>query len=339
MSEAPALIRSRPPSITFSGKESLAGEDIRDQDLSDDEDLSPDLPSFMGLFKPQIFRSLLHKAKTTTSLGLAQKSSKPNPGVVAPSVPLFEEPIFEAEEIPGPKLFKDVLQRQWAFPASGPNPNTLDRQLYNFASDQADLLQLPSVDPPIVALAGPSNLMGPTEDSLKPEDKRLDLTLAKAHQAMAWSVRSALADSFFNWASILWLRQLQDRLPLSDPRSQQDVNKILAALEFSANATLNSSCFVAKNIGSTVVAHHLLWLHQWQADAKSKWRLATSPFMGPNLFGAPLEQLLVESKDKCCILPNMSRRSELWVATPFHSFRGSDSEVFSLQGQPFCQSH
>lgn len=42
---------------------------MRDQDLSEDEELSPDQPSFVELFKPQLFLSLLHKTKTTTRLG------------------------------------------------------------------------------------------------------------------------------------------------------------------------------------------------------------------------------------------------------------------------------
>lgn len=145
-------------------------------------------------------------------------------------------------------------------PASGPNPNGLDRRLYNLAPDLSTLLRVPSVDAPVVALSAPSNLTGPPEDSLRPEDKHLEHSLVKAHQATAWSVKSAMAASFFNQASILWLRQLQERLPISDTRSHQDINKVLAALEYSADATLNTSRFAAKAIGSTVAARCLLRL-------------------------------------------------------------------------------
>lgn len=95
------------PSRGSSDHLSLADEDIRDQDLLDDEDLTPDQPSFVGLFKPQMFWSLLHKAKITTHLG-SPRSASAAPGDT-PAVPLFKEPVFEAEEIPGPKLFRDVL--------------------------------------------------------------------------------------------------------------------------------------------------------------------------------------------------------------------------------------
>lgn len=97
---------------------------------------------------------------------------------------------------------------------------------------------------------------------------------------------------------------------MSDTRSHQDLNKILAALEFSTDVTLNVSRFAAKAIGSSVTSRRLLWLRNWQADAKSKWRLASSAFEGPSLFGAPLEPLLIETKDKKRILCSISRRSE-----------------------------
>lgn len=93
-----------------SDQQSVDGADLREQDMSEDEDLAPDQLSFVGLFKPQLFRSILHKAKATMGLGISRPSTAiPGEGVSSP-VPLFEEPTIEMEEIPGPKLFQDVLQ-------------------------------------------------------------------------------------------------------------------------------------------------------------------------------------------------------------------------------------
>lgn len=39
-------------------------------EFSDDEGILPDLPSFTGLFKPSLFKALLHKARQTTNLGV-----------------------------------------------------------------------------------------------------------------------------------------------------------------------------------------------------------------------------------------------------------------------------
>lgn len=80
---------------------SVMGEDnLRDLDLSDDEDLVPDQPSFMGLFRPQLFRSLLHKAKATTRLGVPHPSTEPTSAEAESSLPLFSELAIEMEEVP-----------------------------------------------------------------------------------------------------------------------------------------------------------------------------------------------------------------------------------------------
>ncbi|XP_058021206.1 uncharacterized protein LOC131189221 isoform X2 [Ahaetulla prasina] len=313
------VLTGAPPSQASSGV-----EDVRDLDLSEDEDLSPDQPSFVGLFKPQLFRSLLHKARVSTGLAAPVTSdsvSKPSQS----SIPLFEEPALEPEEIPGPRLFQDVLIRQWNVPASGPNPSALDRRLFNLAPEVSKLLQIPVVDSPVAALVSPSVTAGPPEENLKPEDKRSEYSLVKTHQAVAWSVKSSLAASFFNRAALLWIKQLQERLPSSDVRSHQDINKIVASLEYSADSTMHASCFAAKAIGSTVASRRLLWLRHWQADAKNKWRLASAPFQGDKLFGNSLEPLLIETKDKRRVLPSLSRRSEFRpsASSSFRSFRGS----------------
>lgn len=40
----------------------------REMELSEDKSLSPDQPDFIGLFRHQLFKSLLYKAKTTARL-------------------------------------------------------------------------------------------------------------------------------------------------------------------------------------------------------------------------------------------------------------------------------
>ncbi|XP_034290509.1 uncharacterized protein LOC117675694 [Pantherophis guttatus] len=313
------------------------GEIAPDQDLSEDEGLEPDQPSFIGLFKPQLFRSLLFKAQNVTGLGISSTPSSQGASTPSSQHPssslLFQEPSIRAEVVPAPKLFSDVVQRQWSSPSSGPVPNGLDKRFYNMASDFANILQVPSVDAPIVALSSASPLTGPSEEFLRPEDKKLERSLVKDHQASAWSIQASSAASFFNRASILWLRQLQERLPPSDMRSHQDINKILAAVEFSADATLNAARFSAKAIGASVTSRRLLWLRQWQADVRNKWRLASAPFSGNYLFGPALDPLLIETKDHRKILPALSRRSDPRQQGSFrsHSFR---SDFSSFQSRP-----
>lgn len=174
------------------------------------------------------------------------------------------------------------------------------------APDLSQALQVPVVDGPIVTLAPPSVMTDTPEDALRPEDRRIEQSLRKAHQSAAWAVKASTAASFFNQASLMWLIQLQDKIPVVDVRAHQDLNKLSATLEFSADAMLGAARFASKAIASTVASRRLLWLRLWQVDAKQKWQLASAPFSGECLFGESLEPLLVESKDKHKILPSLS---------------------------------
>lgn len=311
----------------------------RELALSDDEGLSPDQPAFIGLFRPQLFRSLLHKALAVTGLGNSTSASTdPQPAGPSQATSLFIEPAVEPDLIPAPKLFTDVVQRQWNLPGSGPVPNGLDKRLYQLAPALSNLLQIPPVDGPVAALASSSRVTGSPEDYLKPEDKRAEKTLIKSHLSAAWAVRTSTSASFFNRAALLWIKQLQDRLPPSDTRTHQDLNKIAAALEYSADATLNSARFAAKSIGATISSRRLLWLRQWQADMRSKWQLAASPYSADSLFGSPLDPWLIETRDRRKILPSVSRRSDsrFFPYSRPQSFRPSDPSSYSSRFQrPF----
>lgn len=132
-----------------------------------------------------MFRSLLFKAQTTTRLGGASSRVESDPTTIDPTTSLFQESSVQTEVVPAPKLTSDVVQRQWSFPSSGPVPNGLDKRFYNMVSDFANLLQVPSVDAPVVALSSSSPLTGPSDESLCPEDKKAERTLIKGHLASA----------------------------------------------------------------------------------------------------------------------------------------------------------
>lgn len=200
-------------------------EEARDLALLDDEGLASDQSAFTGLFRPQIFRSLLFKVLAVTCLGGTSTTGEAPSASADPASSLFAELEVEPETIPAPKLFTDVIQRQWALPGSSPTLNGLDKCLYQTAPALSNLLQVPAVDAPIVALTSTTRITGSPEEYLRPEDKRAEKTPIKGHQAAAWAVCTSTSASFFNRASLLWLRQLQDRLPPSDtnsPGSKQD---------------------------------------------------------------------------------------------------------------------
>lgn len=72
----------------------------------------PDQPAFAGLFRPSLFKSLLFKAKNTARLGTHLPSPDPTSETVDDMDSLFSEPTTEAEVVPLPRLFLDVVQRQ-----------------------------------------------------------------------------------------------------------------------------------------------------------------------------------------------------------------------------------
>lgn len=78
--------------------------------MSDNEGMTPDPSLFSGLFWPDLFKSLLHKAKGTANLG-ADPAPETARAPADSGHMLFSEPTFTAEVVPSPKLFLDVTQR------------------------------------------------------------------------------------------------------------------------------------------------------------------------------------------------------------------------------------
>lgn len=55
-----------------------------DFEFSEDEGLMPDRPAFTGLFCPSVFKSLLHKAKVVTNIGVVDDLPDQPQGSAAP---------------------------------------------------------------------------------------------------------------------------------------------------------------------------------------------------------------------------------------------------------------
>lgn len=89
----------------------------RDTEFSEDEGLTSDRPPMTRLFRPSLFKSLLHKAKVSTNLDTSDgqpefsDASRPHDG-------LFTVPRAEKGFIPCPQLFSEVVQCPWGVPSS-----------------------------------------------------------------------------------------------------------------------------------------------------------------------------------------------------------------------------
>lgn len=85
---------------------------------------------------------------------------------------------MEQEEISTPKLFLDVIQKQWVHPGSYPTPSGNDKRFCSVGSDFAEALQLLTVDGPMATFtSSSSNLSGDIVDTLKAEEKKAELVI------------------------------------------------------------------------------------------------------------------------------------------------------------------
>lgn len=137
-------------------------EDRRESEFSEDEGLLPDRPR---LFRPALFKSLLHKAKASTNLADPPDQQAASASAL-PSDGLFNVQATAQDFIPCPQLFSEVIQRPWALPSSLPAPNGLDKKLYCSAPNLQEMLQLPSVDAPVAQLTASSVLTNDVADGL-----------------------------------------------------------------------------------------------------------------------------------------------------------------------------
>lgn len=109
----------------------------------------------------------------------------------------------------------------------------------------------------------------------------------------------------------------------------------MAVTEYSADASLSSAKFASWSLASTITSRCLFRLRGWKADAKAKWKLTAAPYKAPTLFGAALESVLVQDKDKRKILPSSYQRTERRYAPysqrqPFRPTSTSTMERWSL---------
>lgn len=113
----------RPPSpgTSIATEESILEEDnIGEQELSEDETPIPDKPAFTGLFRPSLFKAILHKVKASTQEGTPSQGTAVPSGTQDPKEGLFKENAPAQDLVPMPELFVNVVQRQWAQPGHYP---------------------------------------------------------------------------------------------------------------------------------------------------------------------------------------------------------------------------
>lgn len=133
------------PGTSIATEDSILEEEATgDLDLSEDKDLLPDKPAFADLFKPSLFKSILHKDRASIQLGSPPQETPVPSTSQDPREGLFKE--NAPAEVLVPKLFMNVVQCQWVQPSLLANPSGGYKNLYSVENNLDEILKLPSVD-------------------------------------------------------------------------------------------------------------------------------------------------------------------------------------------------
>lgn len=161
-----------------SSDESGAGDaEQQDPEFSEDEEVVPDRPAFSTLFRLEVFKTLLRKAKIATNMGRIVNPVYQGSGSSQPHGELFAVPAPDQDFIPCPELFKDVIKKQWEAPGVLSAPSGHDKRLYCADPVLEGLLNLPTVDPPVVSLSSSTVLSSDAVEVLKSDERRAEVTL------------------------------------------------------------------------------------------------------------------------------------------------------------------
>ncbi|XP_039205354.1 lamina-associated polypeptide 2, isoforms alpha/zeta-like [Crotalus tigris] len=288
--------------------------------MSDDEGITPSDPA-----PPvSLFNFLLLKACTTANLPQEQETPPTTSKVLTPYMlsPRSLRIIF-----PALPFFLNIVQKQWENLGFLSNPGAIEKTLFNVAPSLASLLEIPQIDEPLNSLFPNASIPEDVNEALRAEDKKIEAALRRSHLASAWATKASTSMAFFARASVLWLRELQDMIPPDQLRAHQNLGKLVAASQYLADASLHTARYTARTIAAGISARRLLWLRNWRADTKAKWRLASKPYTGGHLFGKALEPYLIEGKDKRKTLVNSARKGDK------HS--GNSLSQGNYQRQPF----
>lgn len=80
------------------------------------------------------------------------------------------------------------------------------------------------------------------------------------------AIKGSSAASTMSRAFIVWMRKLIQMLPDNNRRLLEGANRILKAISYTADATLDTIVFASRAVALAVVAQRIVWLRAWPAD-------------------------------------------------------------------------
>lgn len=185
------------------------------------------------------------------------------------------------------------------------------RHLYAISSYANEFFQVPVIDAPVAALQTGGLLAGDGHGSIKdPVDRKADFTFKKAHETAILSIKAVASTSIVSRAAIVWMRKLIQLIPEGDHCALEGANRVLKAVSFASDATVDSMAFASRSISSAVAACRTLWLRAWHTSYQGKLLVTGYPFQGDCLFGDSLKKILAETCEKKKAMPRSLRRQD-----------------------------
>lgn len=284
--------------------------------LSDEEEVDFQLPAPTArFFKQEDYIYLL--SKTMSALDLQSQPDGENPeekqGKWRPKGKneFFSIPQPTEQALPFPASFETQIKAEWNKPLANKRCPTYIKRLYSLSPYVNEFLQVPVIDAPVAALQTGGLLAEEGHGSLKdPVDKKADFALRKAHESAILAIKSSASASIFSRAAIVWMRKLIQLIPETDHRALEGANRVLKAVSYTADATLDSMLFASRSLASAVAVRRTLWLKAWQTSHQDKILVAGYPFQGDRLFGDALDKILVETREKKKAMPRALRRPD-----------------------------
>lgn len=158
-------------------------------------------------------------------------------------------------------FFERQMRAEWIKTTANRQCSQLHKKLYNLPPFAHEILQVPLVDAPVLAIQSSGLLSEDGQGFVKDVwDCRMDTTLRQCHEATVMAIKVCATASVISRASIVWGKKMIELLPESETRLREGASCILKASSFTADATLDALIFSSQAMASSTVARREVWL-------------------------------------------------------------------------------
>lgn len=172
-------------------------------------------------------------------------------------------------------FFERQLKVKWHKPTMSRQSSQIVKKLYNLPAFTNEMLQVPLMDTPILALQSSGLLAEDGQELLRDtQDRRIDTALRRCHETTSMAR-----------ASIVWGRKMIQLLPKLGIQLQEGASRIFKVGTFTTDATLNAMISSSRVMASATMAAMGIWLRVWQADIHLKQIVSAYPFQEENSSG------------------------------------------------------